>query len=224
MKNFLPQLKDHLLSRILGRQYDGDETEFSSAERAQVLFVNDRIFQHKVIRVNYTTYDLRRSQDSLNPRTHADIMVLGHEDDDTHPYWYACILGIFHANIIYRGGDTTSVEPQQMNFLWVRWFGRDPNNYRSGWKAKRLHRLGFIPADIPGAFGFLDPQQIIRGVHLIPGFAHGRTDLLLPPSVARPLHDNNTDWKFFYINMYVMSMLLMSVTDLHYPDSLTETC
>lgn len=123
LDNFLPRLKDHLLSRILGCQYDGDETEFSSAEHAQVLFVNDRIFQHKVIRVNYTTYDLRRSQDSLNPCTHADIMVLGHEDDDTHPYWYAHILGIFHANIIYRGGDTTSVEPQQMNFLQSAFIG-----------------------------------------------------------------------------------------------------
>ncbi|KAG1883124.1 hypothetical protein F4604DRAFT_1576295 [Suillus subluteus] len=119
LDNFLPWLKDHLLSRILGHQYDGDETEFSSAKRAQVLFVNDRIFQHKVIRVNYTMYDLRRSQDSLNPCTHADVMVLGHEDDDTHPYWYARILGIFHANIIYRGSDATLVEPQQMNFLWV---------------------------------------------------------------------------------------------------------
>jgi hypothetical protein len=59
---------------------------------------------------------------------------------------------------------------------------------------------------------------------LIPGFAHGRTDLLLLPSVACPLHDDNTDWKIFYINMYVMSMLLMSITDLHYPDLLTETC
>jgi hypothetical protein len=83
MKNFLPWLKDHLLSRILGHQYDGDEMEFSSAKHAQVLFVNDRIFQHKVIHVNYTTYDLCHSQDSLNPCTHTDIMVLGHEDDNT---------------------------------------------------------------------------------------------------------------------------------------------
>ncbi|KAG1833246.1 hypothetical protein DFJ58DRAFT_670935, partial [Suillus subalutaceus] len=161
LKDFLPRLKDYLLSRILGHEYDGDETEFSSAERAQVLFVNDRIFQHKVIRVNYTTYDLRRSQDSLNPCTHADVMVLGHEDNDTHPYWYAHILGVFHANVIHRGGDAPPFEPRQMDFLWVWWFGCDPNNYRSGWKAKRLHRLGFIPADVAGAFGFLDPQQII---------------------------------------------------------------
>ncbi|KAG2339697.1 hypothetical protein BDR05DRAFT_916879 [Suillus weaverae] len=207
--DFLPRLKDHLLSHILGREYDGDETEFSAAEHAQVLLINDRIFQHKVIHVNYTTYNLRRSQDSLNACMHADVMVLGHEDDDTHPYWYARILGMFHANIIYRSGDAPSFKPQQMDFLSVCWFGHDPNNYQSGWKAKHLHRLGFIPADVPGAFGFLDPQQIIRGIHLILAFAYGHTDLLLPPSIARPLNDKDKDWKFFYINIFVDRDMMM---------------
>lgn len=202
LEGFLPRLKDHLLARILGHQYDGDETEFSATQRAQVVFVNDRIFRHKVLRINYTTYDLRRAQDSLNPRTHADVMVLAHEDD--HPYWYAWILGVFHVNVVYTGNDTPSFNsPQQMDFVWVRWFGRDPNNYQSGWKVKRLHRLGFIPADEPGAFGFLDPRHLIRGVHLIPAFAYGRTDGLLPPSIARLLHENNEDWKFYYVNMFV---------------------
>ena len=41
-------------------------------------FVGNR---HKVIRINHTTYDGRLNQDSLNPRTHADFMVLAHEDD-----------------------------------------------------------------------------------------------------------------------------------------------
>jgi hypothetical protein len=165
-----------------------------------VLFTNDRIFRHKVLRINYTTYDLRRAQDSLNPRTHADVMVMAHEGD--HPYWYARILGVFHVNVVYTGGDAPGFNsPQQMDFVWVRWFGRDPNDYQAGWKAKRLPRLGFIPADEPGAFGFLDPRNIIRGVHLIPGFQYGCTYTLLPPSIARPLHENNEDWKFYYVNM-----------------------
>ena len=44
------------------------------------------------MRVNYTTYDMRRDQDSLNPRTQADVMLLAHEDltaRNSHPYWYA---------------------------------------------------------------------------------------------------------------------------------------
>ena len=41
-----------------------------------VKLINDRIYRHKVLRVNYTTYNVHRDQDSLNPRTHGDIMVL----------------------------------------------------------------------------------------------------------------------------------------------------
>ncbi|KIN94623.1 hypothetical protein M404DRAFT_167813, partial [Pisolithus tinctorius Marx 270] len=30
-------------------------------------------------------------QDTINPHTRADIMLLSHETDDCcHPYWYAC--------------------------------------------------------------------------------------------------------------------------------------
>jgi hypothetical protein len=40
---------------------------------------------------------MRRAQDSVNPRTHPDIMVHAHEDeegdDDPHPYWYARVQG-----------------------------------------------------------------------------------------------------------------------------------
>jgi hypothetical protein len=61
---------------LLRQEYDGDEVSFTPEERSTVTFVNNRIYKHKVMRVNYTTYDLRRAQDSLNSRTHADIMVL----------------------------------------------------------------------------------------------------------------------------------------------------
>ena len=59
------------------------------------------------MRVNYTTYDMRRDQDTINPRTHADVMVLNPGDeeseDERHPYWYARVCGIFHANVLYLG-------------------------------------------------------------------------------------------------------------------------
>ncbi|KAF9472523.1 hypothetical protein BDN70DRAFT_818521, partial [Pholiota conissans] len=48
--------------------------------------------------INYTSYGLRCCQDSLNPQTHADIMILSHKDEENiYPYWYARIIGIFHA-------------------------------------------------------------------------------------------------------------------------------
>ncbi|KAG2336702.1 hypothetical protein BDR05DRAFT_896368 [Suillus weaverae] len=209
---FLPRLKDHILARLLGHDYDGDEVSFSSAQRSQLMLVNDRIYRHKVIRINYTTYDLRREQDSLNSRTHADIMVLSHEDDEAngHPYWYARIIGVFHALVSYRdpAANSSSYDPVQVDFAWVRWFGRDLT-HRSGWEVKRLHRLGFIPSEDPGAFGFIDPKHIIRGIHLIPAFAHGHTSEYMSPSIARHPSDNDEDWTYFYLNIFVDRDMLM---------------
>jgi hypothetical protein len=82
----------------------------------------------------------------MNPRTHADIMVLSHENDEDngkhHPYAYARIIGIFHANVRHLGPTSKSSDSQKIEFLWVRWFGRVVE-YRAGWKARRLHRIKF---------------------------------------------------------------------------------
>ena len=52
------------------------------------------------------------------------------------------------------------------------------------------------------AFGFLDPKEVIRGVHLIPTFHHGRTTTLLPPSItARVPSEKDEDWYYYYVNM-----------------------
>jgi hypothetical protein len=203
LQDFLPNLKDHLLGRLLNRDYDGDEYDFTDQERQDVTLLNNRMYRHKVLRVNYTTYDCRRAQDSLNPRTHSDIMVLAHEDDnerDKHPFWYARVIGIFHVFVRHIGPKSTNRDTQRMDFLWVRWFGRDLK-YQAGWKAKRLHRLGFLDSDDPFAFGFLDPKEVIRGSHLIPAFAHGRTADLLPPSIARQPSEDDEDWNNYHVGM-----------------------
>lgn len=149
--------------------------------------------------MNYTTYDLRRCQDTLNPRTRPNIMVLSHEDDDdAHPYWYAKIIRIFHAMVQHAD----QLEPVPMNFLWVRWYGRNMNHH-SGWKAKHLPRIGFVDSNDPLPFGFLDPIDVIRGCHLIPAFHHGLTEEFLPPSIARLPTDMDEDWYYYYVNMYV---------------------
>ena len=128
-------------------------------------------------------------------------MVLAHEDDENgHPYWYARIIGIFHTLVNHP----SSSESVQMDFLWVRWYGRDMD-HRAGWKAKHLHRVGFVDGNDPLAFGFLDPSLVVRGCHLIPAFEHSRTKDLLPPSLARLNDENNEDWIFYYVNMYVQS-------------------
>ena len=187
---------------MLGLEYDGDEYNFTDSERDTVIIEKDRLYRHRVVRVNYTTYDNRRAQDTINPRTQPDIMILSSEDG--HPYWYARILDIFHARVLHVGKDSKSSEPQRMEFLLVRWFGLDKTR-PGGWEAHRLHCIGFINSESDTeAFGFLDPAYILRVVHLIPAFAHLETTELLGPSkVARRWNPgpDDDDWRYFYVNM-----------------------
>jgi len=150
----------------------------------------------------YNLYDMRQEQDSLNPGQQANIMVLAPEGED-HPYWYARIIGVYHAIVSHP----KLAEPTHMNFLRVRWYGLDPDQcYSFGWKARRLPRIGFLDDTdtdkLSPAFSFIDPTNVIRGVHLIPTFKDGRTSGLLDTSpLARQPHEGDYDWNFFYINM-----------------------
>jgi hypothetical protein len=207
-QNFIPWLKEHLLGRLLGHEYDSDEHPFMAQEHNALIFMHNRIYKHHILRVNYTMYDLRHAQDLLNPRTHADFMTLLHEDHDDmdpgkkFPYWFGQILGIFHAVVMYteHGSHCEPPQPQRMEFLFVQWFGRNLK-HRGGWRNKQLHCIGFVDGDDNAVFGFLDPQEVIRGVHLIPAFYYGRTHELFPPSrIARPDHDKDEDWQYFYVN------------------------
>ena len=202
LQGFLQKLKTHILGCLIpGSKADYGDEEFTLAQRNALHFINNRIYRHKVLRINYTTYDLRRAQDSLNPRTHSDVMVLSHEDiENAHPYWYARIIGIFHADVQYRGPELGNHAPRRINFLWVRWFARN-RNVQSGWAVRRLPCISFYPQGEPEAFGFIDPEQVIRAAHLIPAFRFGRTTALLPPSIARRKSENDEDWDWYYVNM-----------------------
>lgn len=128
--------------------------------------------------------------------------MAAHEDepgDNPHPYWYARVIGIFHANVLRREDDSP---PKRMDFLWVRWFGRDLD-HRAGWRTRRLHRIGFISSPDPASFGFLDPALVIRAVHLIPAFHLGRTTAYLTTPITRPAAEADSEWRQYYVNMFV---------------------
>jgi hypothetical protein len=97
-----------------------------------------------------------------------------------------------------------------LEFLWVRWFGIDPE-HRHGHKVARLPKIGFVPEQDLSAFGFLDPSLVLQGCHLIPAFNDGRTlDLLnMSLTIARP-PDEVDDWAAFYVNMYVSFFVLFA--------------
>jgi hypothetical protein len=201
-QNFIPKLKDHLLGRLLHQQYDGDEQEFSDSDRNTVRIQNNRIYSAKVLRINYTTYDVRRDQDSINPRTNSDVMVLSRDSaPGAHPYWYCRVLGIFHAKVLHTGPAATNRSVQHMEFLWVRWYGEVPG-HRWGFKAARLFKVGFVPDTDDQAFGFLDPSLVVRACHLVPAFNDGRTaDLLRAQISAARRPGEAEDWRAFYVMM-----------------------
>ncbi|TBU29742.1 hypothetical protein BD311DRAFT_833804, partial [Dichomitus squalens] len=217
-KDFITLLREHLVRRILGSDAE-PEDGFSDDHTGRIHILNNRLYRHKTIRINHTTYDMRREQDTVNPRTHADIMLLSPDSDD-FPFWYACVLNIFHANVRYDGPGSTRMTQKwhRVDFVWVRWFERD-TSYRSGFQHRRLPRLQFQDAHDPDnvPFGFVDPDDIIRSAYLIPAFEHGGTTELLGASkLARRLKDDgddDDDWRYFYVCMYVIGGTLVAGSD-----------
>ena len=137
----MPKLKDHLLPRIQAMilkeamSLPGHESlvlpnvglsfTTSNKEQDSVLFKNDNMYKHQLLRVNYTTYNVRRSQDVINPNTsHRDIMLLANSDSQEtnlkHKFLYAHVLGIYHVNVIYVGPGMLDYCPRRLDFLWVR--------------------------------------------------------------------------------------------------------
>ena len=211
IQDFIPRLKDHLLAHVRGLAYNGDEYDFSNMDCHCVIIANNRIFEHAYLQINYTTYNLRHDQDSISALSHPDIMLLSQEDEQLHPYWYARVCLIFYL-FVQHCKDTASPfsKPEHMDVLFVRWFQCDLN-FNSGWDAKRLPWVQFFDQSNPGdTFGFVNPDAVIRGVHLIPAFRYGLTEDLLGPSFTQRItevpdsesdHGLNKDWQFYYINM-----------------------
>lgn len=156
------------------------------------------------MQVNYTTYDMRREYDIVNPRKHADILVLApevdpstHSDPSGHPFRYARVLGIYHTKFVHARTAARGVGTQEVDFLWVRWYARDTTS-KSGFASHRLHPLHLMSTDDPLACSFLNPDDVVRGIHLIPGFAHG----------YRPVEDGKIEgsallrktWNRYYVN------------------------
>ncbi|KAL1703846.1 hypothetical protein EV121DRAFT_207017 [Schizophyllum commune] len=134
-------------------------------------------------------------------------MLRSPEDGDAaHPYWYARVLGVYHAEVStsHAHAPASSRTSQPMQFLFVRWFGVEPR-YRSGSRLCKLPKVGFVDeSEGSYAFGFVDPALVIRCCHMIPDFSSGRTDMLLRttgPSKARAAGEVD-DWTNYYVNIF----------------------
>ncbi|KAK1220919.1 hypothetical protein PQX77_016298 [Marasmius sp. AFHP31] len=164
-------LRSHILCRLL--DLSGDE-DLPKKTPSSLIFDKSRIYIHRTYRLHYNTYDMRRKAQTTNPRTHPDIMMLADTvttDEEKHPYRYARVLGIFHANVWLFNSRMRyeDMRVRKVEFLWVRWYELD-TTHRHGWKAKRFAKVRFLPVSDPQAFGSVDPDSVLRGAYLEPAF------------------------------------------------------
>lgn len=174
--------------------------------RQSVQFPAGAMYRHNTLRVNYTTYDVRRSFNVINPRSkHHFIMLPSGDDLPDHPYWYAKVLGIYHINAVHSG----NLFSQRIEYLWVRWLEIvEPGS----WEQSRLDRVQYVPASsYRERFGFVNPACVLRACHLIPAFAFGRIDNGDIPAHSVALDDaEDGDWRFYYVNRYGYLVLLLN--------------
>jgi hypothetical protein len=204
-QDFWQKLKNHLLLRIKAAQMPNSpkSSSFEAAPTAELnclFFKKECMFKHNIMRINYTTYDVRRAQDVINPNTeHRDIMLLSASEDlNNHQYAYARVLGIYHVNIIYTGPNSSNYSAKRMEFLWVRWFAVvDDEPVERSWDRQQLDSLQLLPVQHKDAFGFVDPANVLRGVHVIPRFAMGRQHAV-GKGISQCARDSQ-DWHQYYV-------------------------
>ncbi|KAI0311994.1 hypothetical protein OF83DRAFT_1219078 [Amylostereum chailletii] len=210
-RDFYPELRAHLLPRIqaamareagqhmeamLGRLRTNDTTSTHTPSADQVHIKDNRIYEHRVLTANYTTYDVRRAHDVINTGgARTNVMMLAPEDqsegegvDDPERFIYARVLG----------PGMLDYKPRRIDFLWVRY-------YRRGFSAPgyRMEQVYFPPTTEPGAFGFIDPADVIRGCHIVPAFALGYKHPEGKGTSANTLANDGDDFNTYYHNQHV---------------------
>ncbi|KAJ3529705.1 hypothetical protein NMY22_g8891 [Coprinellus aureogranulatus] len=211
ISDFVPKLKRHLLPRIveiLGYAPNSvPESEFYN-----VVLAGDRIYVHRLLRVYYTTYDVRRAEDVIHVDTpQCNVMVLNGEYrketwDSEHPYLYGKCLGVYHANVSFVGflpDGTRSYAERRIDFVWVHWYKHIPATTEFS-----LERLSLLPLDDPTALGFIHPADILRGVHVIPRFSLGKR-VSHQESRWVGVKVQTDTWKEYYINRFADRDLFM---------------
>lgn len=201
---FWEKLKDFLISEIRGIRHEGEDTVYSGEERCQLQIRDDFLHPHTHLRLNYTSYDVRRGQDSLSLRSNCrDIFVPSGEDParSPHPFWYARVLAILHVNA--RDTSVPGSEFQRVDVLWVCWFGYIKHVDRSG-----LDCIGFVPHSSAGAFSFISPKDTIRASHINPAFHYGR-DTEGSPVRTTFVEEKGGDWAYYYVNRWGSCLCFM---------------
>jgi hypothetical protein len=177
--------------------------EFSNCSPNSILFKNDWLYQHNIVCLNYTTYDCRRSQEVIHSSSsHNNIMVLSDswpdqsQNSNSHPFCYAQVLGVYHANVVYVGPGMVNYQPHWMESLWVQWYGYVET--AAGWDSHKLDCVWFPCVTREDVFGFVDPSDVLRSCHIIPAFSKGK--LHQDGIGSSRLAKDSSSWAAYYIN------------------------
>ncbi|KAH9938879.1 uncharacterized protein BXZ73DRAFT_99940 [Epithele typhae] len=190
VKDFYVRLREYVLSQILGEREHCAHNPlwpwaFTLEEHEGLEITDQRMFSHKTARFNYTNYALRREQDHINIRTHADVIMLAPEDS-SHPYLYARVIGVFHLHARYNGPGAMlqSSTLRRFDLLW--------------------HRLKFVDheAHPDHAFGFQNLNDVVRAAYIVPAFDHGLCDDDLPPTSLARAGSKAPFYTYYYVMMF----------------------
>ncbi|KDQ06064.1 hypothetical protein BOTBODRAFT_181936 [Botryobasidium botryosum FD-172 SS1] len=98
-KTFWEDLKDYFIAAVRGELHEG--REYPNSERHALYIKDDTIHSHAGIQFNYTTYDVRRGQDSITLKSgRGCVMAVAADRAQDGPFLYARVLGVFHANLV----------------------------------------------------------------------------------------------------------------------------
>ena len=204
----------HSKLKIDSSIFEPEDLNAADIVQKQVFIKGNCIYRHKLAQFFYTTYDVRLSEDVVNPKkSNCNIMLLSNLNNQeidqnstvTHPFLYARVIGIYHANVVYTGPGMKNYEPMRFDFLHVRWFQLElevqknkKRHHVPGWASSRLDCLSFPPMAELGSFSFVDPSLVLRGCHLIPVFSLGKR--YLDRIGLSSISQDNNDWKYYYVN------------------------
>jgi hypothetical protein len=108
-----------------------------------------------------------------------------------HPWRYAKVLRMFHVDTSFHDDDAEA-KSVRSNIMWVRWFETD-HEYPFGAGHLRLERIRYLDRHSEAATGFIDPQTVIRTVHLQPAFRYGH---VVGQGESEYLDTQHGDWMY----------------------------
>ena len=166
-------------------------------------FKHKSLYQHKVTRINYMTYDIQCRTNIIKPEGPCcNIMLLanhtnGSDSSNLHHFRYASMLGVYHTNVIYTGPGMQNFKARSFQMLWVRWYevvDSDPGS--SGWDSSTLVMLCFPPLHHNNSFGFVDLEAALRGCHILQAFDKGERESNINVSCSAK---DNKDYLLYYV-------------------------